>query len=352
MSVLLKAAKNRKVYLNTMKKICIIYTGGTIGMVPTQNGYAPKKDYFSDELERIKDLSAADIPKWDLLEFDPLLDSSDISFEHWNLMARTVKDNYNKYDGFVILHGTDTMAYSAAALSFMLEDLDKPVIFTGAQIPLCRLRSDGKDNLITSLLIAADGIVNEVCLFFGDKLLRGNRAVKASADGLIAFSSPNYPYLASAGISIEYNHGRLLPRPQDEFHITEIGKFSIGVIKLFPGIQFELFAPIVTEDLDGLVLETFGTGNIPSYDKGLPPLIAKAISNGTTVVVCTQCPQGTVRLGAYETSSELAKAGAVSGYNMTTEAAITKLCYLFSLGVSKAEVRKLMEEDLRGELTR
>ena len=320
-------------------------------MVPSEDGYQPKEGYFLGELQKIQDLYSDKMPDWDLIEYAPLLDSSNMTYKQWNQIADTIQENYNKYDGFVVLHGTDTMAYSASALSFMLEGLNKPVIFTGSQIPLCELRSDGRDNLITSLLIAANDQICEVCLYFGNHLLRGNRAVKDSADGLIAFSSPNYPILAKAGISIEYFQTRLLPKPKEPFRVTKMKPASIGVIKMFPGIHFDLFAPIVNKDLQGLVLETFGTGNIPNYDEALPPLIRKAIENDTAVIVCTQCMQGTVRLGTYETSSELAKAGAASGYNMTTEATVTKLQYLFSKGFTSSEVRAWMESDLRGELT-
>ncbi|MBQ6622083.1 MAG: type I asparaginase [Mogibacterium sp.] len=325
-------------------------------MVRTANGFAPQKGYFAETLQQIGDLQDEAMPDWDLVEFDPLLDSSNISYPEWNRIAREVENRYEQYDGFVILHGTDTMAYTASALSFQLEGLAKPVVLTGSQIPLSELRSDARENLITAVMIAGQGIANEVSLYFGGKLLRGNRASKTSADGLIAFSSPNYPELARAGITIDYNRDRILPWSQnkisDKIRVTEIRPSRIGVIKLFPGIQFDLFAPIVTKDLKGLILETFGTGNIPSYDAALPPLIGKAIENGTTVVVLTQCPHGTVRLGAYETSAALANAGAVSGYNMTTEAAVTKLEYLFSLDLPDDEIRRRMEEDLRGELTR
>lgn len=338
--------------MNNDKKVCLIYTGGTIGMVRTEDGYAPKKGYFLKELEKISDLSSENMPQWDLIEFDPLLDSSNMTYKEWNQIAYAIEEHYGDYDGFVILHGTDTMAYSASALSFMLEGLDKPVVFTGSQIPLCELRSDAKDNLITSMIIAAEGVANEVTLYFGNHLVRGNRSSKTSADGLIAFSSPNYPNLANAGITIEYNRSLLRPKSNTIFRVTEMKPASIGVIKLFPGISFDLFEPIITSDLKGLVLETFGTGNIPNYDKTLPGVIQKAIDNGTTVVVLTQCMQGTVKLGTYETSSALARAGAVSGYNMTTEATVTKLAYLFSQNLSAKAIRKYMEEDLRGELTR
>lgn len=320
-------------------------------MEPTENGYAPSTGNFGAMLEEIRDLKSLDMPQWDIIEFDPLLDSSNITFEQWNLIAETIKSNYAAYDGFVVLHGTDTMAYSASALSFMLEGLNKPVVFTGSQIPLCRLRSDGKDNIITSLMIAGEGRVKEVCLYFSNKLLRGNRSTKFSADELIAFESPNYPPLARAGIDVEYDNSvRPMANSSVTFGITKLRNFKIGVIKLFPGIQFDLFEPMVGADLDGLILETFGTGNIPN-NSSINSVITKAKERGTVVVICTQCPQGSVRLGAYEAGSALAKAGAVSGYDMTTEAAVTKLYYLLSLGLDKDEAARRMGLNLRGELT-
>lgn len=335
------------------KKICLIYTGGTIGMVPTEKGFAPKAGYFREAIAANPDLAAPEMPEWEMIEFSPLLDSSNITVEQWNQIGRAIRDHYDKYDGFVVLHGTDTMAYTASALSFMLEGLSKPVILTGSQIPLCQIRSDGNDNLITSMLIAAEGCVHEVCLYFGGRLLRGNRSTKTSADGLIAFDSPNYHVLAEAGIDIKYYDGTLWkPDLSKPFHLVEFRQTTIGVLKVFPGIQFSLFESIMTESLQGIVLETFGAGNIPSYDDALLPIIRKAFEHGTIITVCSQCANGTVKLGAYATSSALTRAGAVSGYNMTTEAAIAKLYYLFSLGLDRDAVKRLMEEDLRGELTR
>ncbi len=335
------------------KKICILYTGGTIGMVPTEKGFAPRQGYFREAISHIDDLRSSDMPEWDLIEFCPLLDSSNMALEQWNQIGRAIRDNYALYDGFVVLHGTDTMAYTASALSFMLENLAKPVIVTGSQIPLCELRSDARDNLITSMLIAGQGVACEVCLYFGGKLLRGNRSTKASADGLIAFDSPNFHPLADAGIDITYNRAALRPVPScADFSLTEFRQTSIGVLKVFPGIQFSLFESIMTESLKGIVLETFGAGNIPSCDDALLPIIRKAFEHGSIITVCSQCQQGTVKLGTYETSSALTRAGAVSGYNMTTEAAVAKLYYLFSLNLPKEEIKAKMEEDLRGELTK
>lgn len=333
------------------KKVLIIYTGGTIGMTRTQNGYAPQSGQFHLAMEAIPDLYAEQMPRWDMVEMQPLLDSSNMTLHEWNKIAQLIADHYDAYDGFVVLHGTDTMAYTASALSFMLEGLDKPVILTGSQIPMCEIRSDGRDNLITSLLIAGDEKVNEVCLYFGGKLLRGNRATKYSADGLIAFISPNYPYLAEAGITIKYNEAALRKRQQGGLKLQLLENVPIGVIKVFPGIQFELFESIMTEKLRGIVIETFGAGNIPGDGDALLPIIRKAFRNGTVLTVCSQCPQGAVSLGTYETSHALKEAGAVSGLDMTTEAAVAKLYYLFSLGCGKESAKVLMEQDLRGEMT-
>ncbi len=332
------------------KKILIIYTGGTIGMSKTKKGYAPSMKSFLNNLEKIEELHNNSMPKWDIVAIDPILDSSNISVNEWNKMAEAIANNYDNYDGFVMLHGTDTMAYSASALSFMLEGLDKPVIFTGSQIPLCEIRNDAKDNLITSLMIATNDKINEVCLYFGGKLLRGNRAIKYSSEGLIAFSSPNYPALAEAGIEINYREDLLLKKPKNKFKLLKLKQVPIGVIKIFPGIQFDLFESILTEKMKGIVIETFGSGNIPNYDGKLLPMIERAFTSGTLVTVCSQCLHGKVSLGTYETSSSLKQAGAISGFNMTTEAAVAKLYYLFSQDLSLKQIKKQMEISLRGEL--
>ncbi|MCQ2400955.1 MAG: asparaginase [Lachnospiraceae bacterium] len=338
--------------MNDRKHILIINTGGTIGMTKSEEGYKPDAENFSRLLHRMDALMALEMPLWDITRTEEILDSSNMTVEDWNDIGRRIADVYDDYDGFVILHGTDTMAYTASALSFMLEGLSKPVIITGSQIPLCEIRSDGRDNIIASLLIASSGRVNEVCIYFGNRLLRGNRAIKYSADGLIAFVSPNFPTLAEAGITISYNDVYLRNRHEGEFRYVPFKNIPIGVIKVFPGIQFELFEAIMTEQLKGVVLETFGAGNIPQQGGGkLLPIIEKAYSNGTVLTVCSQCPQGTVSLGTYETSSALKKVGAVSGKDMTTEAAVAKLYYLFSKGYDKEKIKTLMGQDMRGEMS-
>ena len=332
-------------------KVLIIHTGGTIGMKNTENGYTPVQGYLSKELSQIPDLNREDFPEWDLFEMSPLLDSSNVSVDEWNAIGKIIYERYADYAGFVILHGTDTMSYTASALSFMLEGLDKPVILTGSQIPLSELRSDGRDNLITSIMIASSGVAREVCLYFSARLIRGNRSMKMSADGLVAFDSPSYPHLAEAGITVKYNSSAILPVRVGGVKYHPFDKVPIGVLKLFPGIQFGLFEDIMTEKLLGIVLETFGAGNIPMGNGDLLPIIKKAFKSGTVITVCSQCPSGTVTLGAYETSSKLKSAGAVSGKDMTTEAAVAKLYYLFSLGLSKEQIKDMMEKNLAGELT-
>ena len=332
-----------------MSGILIINTGGTISMTASARGYAPDGRAFRSQLEKMELLKAESMPEWDLVETEPLLDSSNMTVSDWNRIGGLVAENYDSYDGFVILHGTDTMAYTASALSFMLQGLDKPVILTGSQIPLAEIRSDGRANLIDSLLIAAEGRAREVCIFFGGKLLRGNRATKYSADELIAFVSPNYPALAETGITVTYNDAALLKRSAGKFELQLLDEIPIGVIKVFPGIQFSLFDQILTEKLKGIVIETFGAGNIPNGGSELLPIVRKAAENGTVITVCSQCPQGTVTLGAYEASILLAEAGAVSGRDLTTEAAVAKLYYLFSKGYAPEEIKRLMELPVCGE---
>lgn len=329
------------------KKVCIIHTGGTIGMARTEYGYAPLKGFIKSALKDINELNSQDMPEYDLFEYDPLLDSSNISVKEWIKIAQDIKEKYDDYDGFVILHGTDTMAYTASALSFMLEGLTKPVILTGSQIPLCEIRNDGRDNIITALLIASNYSIPEVCLYFGSKLLRGNRATKISSDELIAFDSPNYPTLADVGVRIELNE-KNIAKPGDGLKLTLFEQQQIAVLKIFPGIQYEVFENIMTSNLKGIVIEGFGTGNIPSG--AFHKILDKSKENGTIIVVCTQCLRGSAIIGEYEVSSGFSKAGAVSGFNMTVEAAVAKLYYLFSLNHDVETIKKLMETNLRGEL--
>lgn len=333
-----------------MKKVCIIYTGGTIGMIRTPKGYAPQKGFLEKNLLADESFKDPSLPEWDMVELSPLLDSSNMTVREWNIIAEEIEKRYDDYCGFVVLHGTDTMAYTASAMSFMLEGLNKAVVFTGSQIPLCRMRSDGIDNLVTSMLVAASGEVREVCLYFGGLLLRGNRATKISADDLEAFASPNYPRLAEIGTSITYRKKFLREGGAEPFSLFEVGNVPIAVIKMFPGFSYDLLAAVLEGDVRGIVLEAFGAGNIPD-GHSLAPLLEAAKERGTVIVVTSQCGKGNVELGAYAASMYLTRAGAVSGRDMTTEAAVAKLYYLFSKYNDAHAVKELMESDLRGEVS-
>lgn len=320
-------------------------------MVQGKNGYIPAPGRLEEDLAGISDLQKPGMPELTVIQFDPLLDSSNVSVPEWNKIGQTIAQQYTRFDGFVVLHGTDTMSYTASALAFELENLDKPVVFTGAQIPLCEIRSDGCSNIVTAVTIAAEGIVKEVCIYFDGKLLRGCRSTKVSSDQFAAFASPNFELLADVGITIRYHNPGGLPQRTGPFTFTPLEEIPAGIIKMFPGIQIRIFESIMTEQLRGVVLETFGAGNIPSASTGeMIPIIQKAYENGTLVVVCSQCVQGAVSLGAYEASKALRDIGAVTGKDMTTEAALTKLIYLFSRHYTIEEIREKMVENLRGEI--
>ncbi len=289
--------------------------------------------------------------------FNPPIDSSNMTVAIWTKIANTIKREYQHYDGFVILHGTDTMAYTASALSFMFENLDKPVVFTGSQLPIGILRTDGKENLITSIEIAAAkkngmAIVPEVCVYFDNKLFRGNRTTKRHADHFSAFDSVNYPLLAKAGVEIKYYQDVIYyPANKGILNVNSSFDEHVVVIKIFPGMSKAVFENMIDiPGLRGIVLESFGAGNVPTFP-WVTSLIKKAIRKKIVVLNITQCHGGAVNMGQYETSSELLKAGVVSGKDMTTEAAVTKLMFLLGQSLSMEELKMHLNKNMSGEIS-
>lgn len=335
------------------KKVYIAYTGGTIGMKSTEDGYVPATGYLEKLMNTIPELKSDILPDYQICEYEPLLDSSNMTPDDWLKIANDIATHYTEFDGFVVLHGTDTMAYTASALPFMLQGLQKPVILTGAQIPLCKVRNDARENLITALLIAANFKIPEVCLCFGDKLLRGNRAVKVDADGLDAFESPNFPALGTVGIEININWDLVLPpaKTRKPLTVNTLNEARVAGLRLFPGISIDIVKNFLQPPIRGLILQTYGVGNAPE-DLKLISAFNAANDRGVIIVNCTQCLKGTVSMEDYATGAALAKAGVISGFDMTLEAALAKLSFLLNQKLSIAKIKKMMQTDMRGELTR
>lgn len=339
-------------------RILLIYTGGTIGMVENPKTGFLESFNFEHLTSHIPELQKFKF-KIDHIVFDPVIDSSDIKPEHWQKMVHTIERNYKDYDGFVILHGTDTMAYTASALSFMIENLTKPIVLTGAQLPIGKLRTDAKENMITALEIAADKdsvgnpIVPEVAIFFHNYLLRGNRTSKQNADNFNAFESFNYPYLAKSGINIRYDFNNILIpdyAKKTKFHYRLDTR--IVILQLFPGIDKNVVESILNiKGIRAVILETYGSGNAPLTPWFLDS-IKDAVRRGVIIVNVTQCKVGCVDMYRYETGLELLRAGVISGFDSTIEAALTKLMHLIGHNYEKEDIKVRMRVPLVGEITR
>ena len=336
-------------------KIVLIYTGGTIGMVKDFKSGALKAFDFKELLNRIPEVQLLDC-EIETISFETPIDSSNMNILSWQKIANIIEENYSKFDGFVVLHGSDTMSYSASAISFMLENLAKPVIFTGSQLPIGDLRTDAKENLITAIQVASlqennKPVIQEVCLYFEYKLYRGNRTTKISAEHFNAFTSPNFPELAESGVHLKVNTDLVLTANSNiNLQVHTDFDDNVALLKLFPGMNEKVLnAFFAIPNLKGIVLETYGSGNAPT-EKWFVDALALAIKKGIHIINVTQCSGGSVAMGNYETSTQLKNIGVISGEDITTEAAITKLMFLLGKKVASSEFKKQFETAIRGEM--
>jgi L-asparaginase len=336
-------------------RVLLIYTGGTIGMMQDAKSGQLKPFDFRHLSEQIPELNKFDV-ELSAISFSKPIDSSDMSPAVWVEMADAIRKNYDKYDGFVILHGSDTMSFTASALSFMLEHLDKPVILTGSQLPIGTIRTDGKENLITAIEIAAAKekgrpVVSEVCIYFEYQLYRGNRTHKYNAEHFQAFQSPNYPILAEAGVHLKYNTAALRKPGTKKLRVQTTLDPNIAILKMYPGISKNAVNAILgTKNLKALILETFGAGNATTQEWFITAL-KNAIAKGLIVLNVTQCNAGKVEQGKYATSAAFKKMGVIGGADITLEAAVAKLMYVLGTATSVKQVEKMLAADLRGELS-
>ncbi len=335
--------------------ILVIYTGGTIGMIQdTETGALRPFDFkqIYDQMPLLKSFNY----EIDFFSFDPLVDSSNMKPEMWTRLAQLIETNYEQYDGFVVLHGSDTMAFTASALSFMLENLNKPVVFTGSQLPMGMIRTDGRDNFLAAIEIAAakeedTPLVPEVCIYFENQLMRGNRTTKQNAENFNAFFSGNYPLLAEVGVRIKYNTNYILKPNFKKLKIHTRLDCNVTILKLFPGISENVVAnTLKIPGLKALILETFGSGNAPT-DPWFIDCLENAIRSGLIIYNVTQCNSGSVEMGKYETSMTLGEIGVVSGLDITSESAVAKLMYLLGSGLTKERILELLQTAIRGEMT-
>lgn len=341
---------NPNIFPPSKASVCVLATGGTISMRKTARGYAPLPGSLEKSMAKIPELKNPDMPAYTIHEYEKPIDSANMTPHDWMRMGEFIEKNNANYDGFLILHGTDTMAYSASALSFMLENLGKPVILTGSQLPLFETRSDARENLINALLMAAHQDIPEVCIYFNNKLFRGNRCKKVDAASFSAFASPNFPALGKIGTDVRVRHDLIRKKSNEKLTLQTINPTIINTLRIFPGVSPAILQHFLQTPLQALVLETYGVGTAPQDEKFLDA-IRQIADKGILVVNCSQCAHASVKMKEYAAGTALLDAGVISGGDMTVEAVIAKLFYLFSKGLPFAEIKTNMTTNLRGELT-
>ncbi len=331
-----------------IKRILILYTGGTVGMVPSDAGYVPSAGFDERFRQQLAD-STAQLPEFDIIEFDDLIDSSNLQTSDWNFIAQKINHYWQEYDGFVVLHGTDTMAYTASALSFMLQGLDRPVVVTGSQIPLVQPRSDALSNVVTSIMLAANQTLCEVVIYFDGKLLRGNRASKVHSTSFNAFDSPDFPALGDIGIYFQLREELFLPAGEFNPVIPEYDPEAVVILPIYPGLQARTIQSLLTPNLRGLILLNYGVGNPPDRNVALMDEFERAIESGVVIVNLSQCHRGSVVQGAYSSGAIFNQMGVIGGADLTLEAAFTKLHWLLAQNLPAKDIGRLMTQPMCGE---
>ncbi|MBB70844.1 MAG: L-asparaginase 1 [Legionellales bacterium] len=335
----------------TKPNIYIAYTGGTIGMQRSDMGYVPAPGSLTQQMQTMQALQHDDMPDFTVHEYEPIIDSADMSPANWQQIADDIAEHYDDYDGFIVLHGTDTMAYSASALSFMLENLAKPVVFTGSQVPLIEAHTDARENLIGALLFACKPELHEVCVFFDNKLYRGNRCQKTNANSYHAFDSVNYPAIGEVALALNLRDDCQFSKVSKPLSVQAIKNTQLAHIRLFPGLDSRVLNNILDQPIQALVMETYGIGNAPVVNQSLVDILTAATNRGVVIVNTSQCAIANVNMDSYPTGRALKDIGIISGFDMTAESAITKLHYLFSKYDNIETIKTQMQTNLRGELT-
>ena len=334
------------------RRVLIVYAGGTIGMQPSDQGYIPMKGFHKQLDSFLRARGLKHLPHFDIIECQELIDSSNILPNNWTALCQLLLQHWEEYDGFVLLHGTDTMAYTASMLSFMLQGTNKPVILTGSQIPMMQARSDAYENLITSVILAGSMHLPEVCILFANRLLRGNRSSKLKTAGFDAFDSPNFPWLGNIGITIDLQHHLLLNPKAQSFLTPSFDQDAVALLQTYPGISAEVLKAVINRpNVKGLVLQTYGAGNPPDANREFIETLEEASERGVVILNITQCTYGAVSQGTYATGAALNRMGVVAGADLTLEAAFTKLHFLLSQQLPIDKLKRALTTPLAGEMT-